>query len=300
MYDRYLLKKQDGIYERSRTSHYYVCPKEAELDSFFIIPDYDLDKNFIFLNENFTDSYYLLNREVPSIDQAAKLILTKTKIESCFDIVFISNGEKNAEENYEALCSIPKENKVHWVKDIKGRNNAYKEAARQSKTRYFFAVFGKLEIDPNFNFHFGICDFDYRHYIFTSKNPVNQLEYGHQGLILYNKEKVLSNPGVSIDFTLSQLYRQIPICSGVARFNYSEKAAWRTAFRECIKLCMDKTPLSKKRLEIWQTGSGTFSEYSIKGARDAITFYEKFKDNPIALFKSYEWDWLDSYLKEHP
>ena len=108
---------------------------------------------------------------------------------------------------------------------------------------------------------------------------------------------MLSNPGNNIDFTLAQLYRQIPICSGIARYNYSKEASWRTAFRECIKLLIEDSPLSKERLNVWQTGEGEFSDYSIYGAKDAIRYYNQNKSDTRKLFLSYEWAWLKDYFK---
>lgn len=297
MYDHFFLNNQDILNRQSKTTHYYLTDGDIETDRLFVVPKYDEHRNFIFTHTNGTDAYYLLNKNSPSIDVEAKLIDTDRTISCCYDIVFISNGEENAEVNFERLRSIDVPNKIRRVKNVLGRNNAYKEAARVSESPYFFAVFGKLEINTEFDFSFGCAQFDKRHYVFRSTNPVNGLEYGHQGMILYNKEKVLCNPGTSIDFTMAQLYREIPIVSGISRYNYNPLSAWRTAFRECLKLCLANNEVNKARLDTWQTGEGLNSEYSIKGANDAISFYGEFKDNHKALMKSYDWAWLDQYFK---
>jgi len=296
MYDIFPLTDQTDILKASRTSHYYLTNDASLIDPCFTVAEHDRLRSFIFTTENGTDAFYLLSKHHPDLGLPAKLIQTSIKKENCYDIVFLSNGEPNADAHYARLEALEAPNRLHWVKDIKGRNNAYREAARVSQTPYFFAVFAKIEIDLEFDFTFGALPFDTRHYVFYSHNPVNNLEYGHQGIILYHKEQVLRNPGTSLDFTMAQLYREIPVVSGIARYNTSALATWRTAFRECLKLCVSQDTVSKERLEKWLTGEGAFAKDSIKGAQDAIFFYEKNKDNSQALQHSYDWDWLDDYF----
>lgn len=300
MYDKYTIDNQDYNRKDSNTLFYYYVPNNSiKIDPLFIPPSIDKDKNFIFLNTNYTDHYYLLNKHNPNIDHTAELLLTENTLDNGnFDIAFISNGENNAKENYDWLMSFDLPNRIYHIKDINGRNATYKAAAATSNTRYFFAVFGKLSVRKGFDFSFNVEPFDKRHYVFRSINSVNGLCYGHQGMILYNKEKVLENAGNQIDFTMAQLYREVPIISGLAKFNYSALSTWRTAFRECLKLCMfTDDPVAKVRLEQWQAGYGAFSEYSVKGAKDAISFYNENKDRHKELLKSYDWDWLDNYFK---
>ena len=40
-----------------------------------------------------------------------------------------------------------------------------------------------------------------KHYIFHTKNPVTDLEYGHMGIIAYNKKLVLECNDWGLDFT---------------------------------------------------------------------------------------------------
>lgn len=296
MYDSYELTDNRLIDRQVWTDHYFLKPKDIEVDRKVKISKEYREKSLIFTNSNGTDLYYILPKSNPTIGNDAVIINTGRVKECCFDIVYISNGEKFAEENFERLMDLNLPNTIHRVDRVKGRNNAYKTAASVSTTRYFFAVFAKLEIDPLFDFSFGAEDFDYRHYVFHAKNPVNGLTYGHQAVILYNKDQVLANPGNQIDFTMAQMYREIPLLSGIARYNYSELAAWRASFRECLKLCMFTDAISKERLEIWQTGEGPFAHSSIQGAKDAIAFHKDFHNDPDMLYKSYDWEWLDNYF----
>jgi hypothetical protein len=71
---------------------------------------------------------------------------------------------------------------------------------------------------------------------------------------------------------------------------------WRTAFRECIKLKASLPDVENEyRLEQWRTKDNTTEQWSIKGAEDAVEFYDSVRGDPVELKKSYEWDWLASY-----
>jgi hypothetical protein len=225
------------------------------------------------------------------------------------DIVYISNGEPDAEIYYEHLKTLLDAegtasgykrfyNKLKRVQNVNGRVAAYQAAANASDTHWFFAVFAKLEVDEDFNFYWQP---DYwqepKHYIFNARNPVNGLEYGHMGIIAYNKRLVLENKNPGIDFTLSQEHESVPILSGTAHFNQDPWTTWRTAFREVLKLRMfmesNPTPETEHRLHEWQhTAVGDFGNYSKYGARDAMNYYDEVKGDPALLQLSFEWDWL--------
>ena len=190
--------------------------------------------------------------------------------------------------------------RVKWVRGVNGRTAAYQEAARQSNTPWFFAVFAKLQVNPAFDFNWRP---DYwqepKHYIFNSVNPVNGLEYGHQGMIAYNKKLVLENNDPGIDFTLSQPHESVPMQSGVAHFNQSPWMTWRTAFREVLKLrlFMDSDPTleTENRLKVWTTvAHGDFGKWSLRGANDAIAYYSNVKGSYDKLMLSFDWEWLQN------
>ena len=66
------------------------------------------------------------------------------------DLIFISNGEPDEQKMYEDTCYFSNRN-VKWVRGVNGRTAAYQEAARQSSTPWFFAIFAKLLVNPNFD-----------------------------------------------------------------------------------------------------------------------------------------------------
>jgi hypothetical protein len=216
------------------------------------------------------------------------------------DIIYISNGEPEAERWYTHLAQTCGR-KVKRVIDVNGRSAAYKAAAELSTTPWFWAVFAKLEVNPDFDWAWQ-PDWlqEPKHYIFNSRNPVNGLEYGHMGVIAYNKKLVLDTDSPGLDFTLSKAHAVVPRISAVAHYNTTPELTWRTAFREVLKLSDDveKTGSveSGYRMDTWLTvADGDYAEFSILGAKDAVDYYDKVNGDYTELMRSYEWAWLKEY-----
>jgi len=214
------------------------------------------------------------------------------------DVVFISNGEPNAEQNLKRLILLPKTNRTVRVDSINGRAAAYHAAARLSTTPWFFAVFAKLEVDLDFDWAWQPDRMQQaKHYIFHARNPCNGLVYGHQSMIAYNRQLVLDNPGVGLDFTLDSPHEVVPILSGIAAYNTSDWSTWRTAFREVLKLRASLPDVENEyRIQQWlKPNQAIRSELSAAGAQDALDYYDEVAGDFTALKKSYEWEWLASY-----
>jgi hypothetical protein len=235
--------------------------------------------------------------DYPYIKRAPKLAMS-----SPLDIVFLSNGEPGAEENWEHLLSVTKglKNKVVRVDGIDGRVAAYHAAAEASETPWMFTVFAKLKISPKFDFNWQPDRMQSpKHYIFHAKNPVNGLVYGHQAMIAYNKKLTLANNGRGLDFTLDDLHETVPLISGTAQYNTDPFSTWRTAFREVLKLKADNSDIANDRLDAWlNKAEGDFAQYSIKGAVDADEYYDEVDGDFDALKLSYEWAWLRQRFDE--
>jgi len=225
--------------------------------------------------------------DYPAIIMHQHEILTKPN-----DIIFISYDESMAEEKYKELKqNYPRTKRVHGVK---GQTQAYHKAAEISDTDYFFAVFPKLDIHVEFNFEYqpdrlhNPC-----HWIFNSYNPVNGLKYGHEGIILYNKKLVLETIDPGIDFTMSKPHDFVDIMSTTMIFNQEPWLAWRTAFREVVKLNYFNSQKfdrdTQERLHIWRTiAQGQNSKWVLQGAEDGQRFFESGQD----LKLSYNFEWL--------
>jgi hypothetical protein len=214
------------------------------------------------------------------------------------DIVYISNGEPDEQRWYEHACYMSNSD-VKWIRGINGRTAAYQAAARASDTPWFFAVFAKLEVLGNQFDWWWMPDYfqQPKHYIFNARNPLNGLEYGHQGMIAYNKQLVLANTNPGIDFTLSQPHESVPILSGTAHFNQDAWMTWRTAFREVLKLkhfmATQPTLETSHRLATWCTvAEGNHAEWCLRGANDAVLYYNQVDGDYEKLKLSFDWAWL--------
>lgn len=231
--------------------------------------------------------------DYPYIDKTQR-----TQLDSDQDVVFISNGESMAEQNWNQLrsqCS-----RARRSDGVNGREAAYKAAAAISTTPWFFAVFAKTEVLPYFKFDYQPDRMQQpKHYIFHSRNPLNGLEYGAMNINLYNRQLVLDTvPG--LDFTLSAAHDVVPICASISRFNTDPWITWRSAFREVLKLQREVDLGAdveiEYRLRIWKTVAvGKNASWCLQGSQDAAEFYDSVKGDYEQLQLSFDWAWLQDY-----
>ena len=219
-----------------------------------------------------------------------------------YPIVFVSNGEDCAEENYTRLHNLvgSKRNKLIRVDRVAGRQASQLAAAAAAGTDYYFFVPSKLAVDENFDWQFQPDLLQQaKHYIFHAHNPINQLEYGHMAMVMYCRQLVESTLGKELDFTLESPHEVVAVRSGTVNFGNDPKLVWRTAFREVIKL---KHSLATRpdidtdfRLEQWlESGTGPLGRYSQLGAQAACDYYTSVGGNYEKLMLTYEWDYVDS------
>ena len=239
--------------------------------------------------------------DYPYIDKS----IQERRYSQPLDIIFMSNGEPNAEVNWEFLENRIvnlEENRLVRVDRVKGRVASQHACAMASNTDWYFVVPAKLAIDFQFDWSWQPDRMqEPKHYIFHAKNPVNGLVYGHMAMVAYNKKLVLATEGKGLDFTMEQLHEVVPIISGTAHYDYSAAQAWRTAFREVIKLKVALPDIEAEyRLRQWLAPVAHDPEHyhgvwSVHGAEDAVEYYEAVNGDMKELMKSYEWDWLASY-----
>ena len=233
--------------------------------------------------------------DYPHIERSRKLLKDEP-----LDIVFISNGEPGADRNWDTLNQLASgKNRLHRVDGVNGRVAAYQAAARASQTPWFFAVFAKLQVNQDFDWLWQPDRLQQaKHYIFQARNPVNDLVYGHQAMIAYNAALCLANTGQGLDFTLDDPHESVDLLSGVAQFNTDPWSTWRTAFREVLKLQHDRASIeSRHRLKVWLSqAQGLHAEWCLRGAQDAVEYYDSVKGDFGQLKLSYEWAWLKQYF----
>ena len=214
-------------------------------------------------------------------------------------VFFASNGESNANRNWKHLVEIYP--KAIRVDGIDGRRNMFLRCVDLTKTGdHFFVVTGK-------NYVTDISVFDYvpevtnAHIVFNSKNMSNRLEYGHMGIVCYNKNLVLNTPeDFGLDFTSYSPIHSVPRTASEGIFATSEYEAWRTAFRETVKLTLRFDQNSQYWLSRWLAfAEGDNAFWVLKGARDGHDYAVKHKDSPEQLKKTVDWKWLSQYYEDN-
>ncbi|MCX7592717.1 MAG: 1-acyl-sn-glycerol-3-phosphate acyltransferase [Fischerella sp.] len=290
-----------------KNDYVYLKPKFDKLKSFtinYLDPDF---KPIIILDHN--ASHILV--PYSALRCIHRSILDYPYINYCNesfypDIIFLSNGEPLADRLFNILKkrvgNYP--NIIHRISNINDRSKALKKCAELSQTKWFLCINAKLEVVENFNWAWKPDNFfEEKHYIFHAKNPLNGLTYGHMGLVAFNKHLVLKTDNHGLDFTMSQPHCEVPVLSGIARYNQNPLMTWRTAFRETVKLKYFSKNINDKnadeRLKIWCTvAEGDYAEWSLRGALDGVAFYNEVKGDINELMNSFYWSWLQERFEK--
>ena len=215
-----------------------------------------------------------------------------------YDVFFISYTEPNADSNWALL-----KNRIFHAKRIHGINgiaNAHRACARASLTSMFYTVDGDTVVDDTWDFSFKppVSDQDNLH-LWYSRNPVNGLSYGYGGIKLWPRHVLLLFEGSWLDFTTSVgPMKVIPTTISTTHFNSSPFEAWKSAFRECIKLIrnteLDPNDVdSINRLSAWQhvyNDDTQHSDFCLLGAGDAVKDYSILaKSGSLSLINDFSW-----------
>lgn len=219
-----------------------------------------------------------------------------------YDIIFLSYGEHNADENWQTLKQeFPNAKRIDGIKGI---HEAHRKAACKSFTKMFWVVDADAKIINDFKFKIHSAFREIRDdtvYVWRAQNPVNGLIYGYGGVKLLPKKLVKNMIDDTCDVTtsVSDNFMPMPEISNVTAFNTDSFNAWKSAFRECAKLASktidrQKDQETKKRLDTWcNVGTNKpFGIDAIKGAKAGKEFGEINKDNPCKLLKINDFDWL--------
>ena len=127
-------------------------------------------------------------------------------------------------------------------------------------------------------------------------------------IVCANKKLTLANNGNGLDFTMDSPHEVVSILSGITKYAQDPWVAWRSAFRECIKLKHSLPNIENQhRLDKWLSKNlqgDVIGNWSICGAQDAMEYYDSVQGRFEALRLSYEWSWLEQYFenkyKLHP
>ena len=241
-----------------------------------------------------------------------------------FNIVFISYQEPNADANWLDLKSrFPTALRLHGVKGI---HNAHKTAAvrlnnhlqamlavtansnNEKKFSHFWVVDGDSTVAEDFNFELPNDLWDDAVYVYRAQNPVNGLSYGYGGIKLLPVEATANMPLGNVDMStsISKNFFAVNQIASTTNFNTDPFNAWKSAFRECVKLSskvidgqIDAD--TEQRLDTWCNtiiDDVPNAVWAIEGARDGKEYGTRNKDNIAKLTKINDFDWLGNKFKE--
>ena len=237
-----------------------------------------------------------------------KVISTSNLKFRAYDIFFLTYDENNSAKNLRLL--LEKSKNIQVVKNVKGIFNAHLEAAKRSKTDFFWVVDADATIIDAFDFDYVVpeWDFDVVH-IWKTINPINFLEYGHGGVKLIPKHLILNadvETAVDITTSIGAKIKIMDEISNINNFATSPLNAWRAAFRECVKLssaiiARQNQEETDFRLSAWinKGGNRPLGEY-VKGGASAGKWYgETYKGNKEMLARINDYEWLAHEFEAH-
>lgn len=221
-----------------------------------------------------------------------------------YDIVFISYQEPNADINWHKLkTNFPLARRIHGVKGI---HQAHIAAAKVSFTNMFWVVDGDAEILDSFTFDFRTNQQD-TVYVWRSRNPINDLEYGNGGVKLFPRIMTINMDLSKPDMTtsISEKFKPMHEVSNLNSFNSDEFNTWKSAFRECCKLASkvidrQKNDETKTRLDTWCTKGAErpYGNFALRGAKQGMAFGLANQNNLNELKKINDFDWLKEKFEE--
>ena len=214
-------------------------------------------------------------------------------------VFFVSNGESNADDNWKHLIKLYP--KAVRIDGIDGRRKMFHRCVDLAgDASQFFVVTGKTYVTDVTVFDYPVETVSDAHIVFHAKNMSNRLEYGHMGIVCYNSNLVLNTPAnFGLDFTQYSKTVTVPMTASEAYFATTPFEAWRTAFREVVKLTTSYSTEAHLWLQRWVAfAEGNNAEWVLIGAREGQEYAEQHKNDTDMLRKTVDWNWLRERFEE--
>ena len=237
------------------------------------------------------------------------------------DIFYLTYKDDFSRENLFQIrkLSVNKQRVVH-VKDIDGIYNAHKECALQSTTKHFFIVDGDAWVLDNFDFGYvpsetdevypQICSAQCTH-VWRAKNPATGQIYGYGGVKLFARDAFMDKayidvefPGVDVTTEVARRgYSYLPVdfISNETRFATTPFNAWKSAFRETVKLASGVATQDRRlRLNEWKNPlkEVSYSNEIALGAKMGENYGTVYQGDRTKLFNINNWKWLKARFKQ--
>ena len=214
-----------------------------------------------------------------------------------YDIIFLSYKENDIAEKW-AKFKSKNPTAIH-VSGIKGIMEAHRQAALISKTSMFYVVDADANVCPDFKFDYvpkpGQENFIH---VWRSYNHSINIAYGYGGIKLFPTIMIREVKHWNLDFTTSVKTGFVAMAdvSNETVINDTEYNAWKSAFRECVKLSSSMLPNDSKsmdRLKAWlnPNENAKYSEWVREGAVSGTTYGSTYvgSQSKLKLINDYEW-----------
>ena len=312
-YDKIIVNTYEeycDLKEKVSTDFFYVVPNDVDVkwDFKYQIPYYERDNIHVFKNGKYHDGVFLIHKDKPLAQREFdyKFFVNKKEIDITvstpkpYDIVFISYNEPNADDNYSMLAQ--RFSRVKRIHGVKGIHQAHIKAAALCTTNMFFVVDGDAQVLEDFTFEHQVPKWQRDQvFVWRSRNPINDLEYGYGGVKLFPVKETLNMDITKTDMTtsISSKFNAMESVSNITAFNTDAFSTWKSAFRECCKLS-SKTIRgqvdneTEERLKQWcEVGQDTlYGKYAIHGACSGRDFGYDNSNKPDYLNLINDFDWL--------
>ena len=166
------------------------------------------------------------------------------------DCIYLSYDEPQKEEFWVKI-----RNMIPWavrVDGVKGSDAAHKAAAAASTTERFVLIDGDNLPDPEFfNQTLTFADDTWEQAVFRwrARNHINGLMYGNGGISSWTRtfvnnmrthENTDGRTETQVEFCFDPLYWAMYDCYSTTYPNGDAFHAWRSGFREGVKMCLDR------------------------------------------------------------
>lgn len=276
----------------------------------YSVSEWDTKYIHVFKNKDLYDGVCLFPKTAKVSEREVKFrffvnkkeVDIQASVPAPFDIIFISYNEPNAETNYSNLLNrYPNAKRVHGVKGI---HQAHMQAANIATTHMFWVVDADAKVLDTFTFEYQVPVHNYNSvFVWRSRNPINNLEYGYGGIKLLPKDLTLKLDVQSADMTtsISSKFCAVDAVSNITVFNTDEFNTWKSAFRECVKLSSkiidgQVSAETEARLDTWCTedNGSAYGSYAIAGAIAGRNYGQTNAANLAALSLINDFEWLQT------
>ena len=237
------------------------------------------------------------------------------------DIFYLTYHDDFSKENFEQIKKLAGAGqRVINVADIDGIYNGHKECALQSETKHFFVVDGDAWVLDDFDFSYVPSETDEVYpqtcsaqctHVWRAVNPATGQVYGYGGVKLFARDAFMHKafidaefPGVDVTTEVAKRgYSYLPIdeISNETRFATTPFNAWKSAFRETVKLASGvATQDRRKRINEWRNPNQDvpYSKEIALGATMGENYGNYHIGDGDKLFRINNWSWLQTWFKQ--